>query len=200
MSAAVSPLYFAERLTEASRRREDLLQARRAEPHRRAQDQQLHRPDPAGPAHGQEAHHRRDRRGPARRRDRHGLRALRPQMHVFMGATDVERQKPNVFRMKLLGAEVRAGHLRHAHAEGRDERGAARLGDQCRRHLLLIGTAAGPHPYPDDGARLPVVIGNEAREQILKRRRAACPMRWSPASAAAPTRSACSIPSSTIRA
>ena len=54
---------------------------------------------------------------------------------VYMGATDVERQKPNVFRMKLLGAEVRAGDLRRSHAEGRDERGAARLGRQCRGHL-----------------------------------------------------------------
>ena len=43
------------------------------------------------------------------------------------------------------------------HAEGRDERGPARLGHQCRGHLsTLIGTAAGPHPYPDDGARFPV--------------------------------------------
>ena len=51
---------------------------------------------------------------------------------VYMGAVDVERQKPNVFRMKLLGAEVRPGHLRRRHAEGRDERGAARLGRQRR--------------------------------------------------------------------
>jgi tryptophan synthase beta subunit len=42
-----------------------------------------------------------------------------------MGATDVERQAPNVFRMKLLGAEVKPGHRRQRHAEGRHERGAA---------------------------------------------------------------------------
>jgi tryptophan synthase beta chain len=52
---------------------------------------------------------------------------------VYMGATDVERQAPNVFRMKLLGAEIEAGQGRQRHAEGRDERGAARLGDQCRK-------------------------------------------------------------------
>ena len=76
---------------------------------------------------------------------------------VYMGAIDVERQKPNVFRMKLLGAEVRAGHLGRGDAEGRDERGAARLGRQRRTTpIYLIGTVAGPHPYPDDGARLPV--------------------------------------------
>jgi tryptophan synthase beta subunit len=55
---------------------------------------------------------------------------------IFMGATDVERQQPNVFRMKLLGAEVRAGDERRGDAEGRDERGAARLGRQRPRHLL----------------------------------------------------------------
>ncbi len=58
----------------AGRRRQDLFQARRAQPHRLAQDQQLPRPDPARPPHGQDAHHRRDRRRPARRRRRHGLR------------------------------------------------------------------------------------------------------------------------------
>ena len=51
---------------------------------------------------------------------------------VYMGATDVERQAPNVFRMKLLGAEGRAGVIRPRHVEGRHERGAARLGHQCR--------------------------------------------------------------------
>ena len=52
---------------------------------------------------------------------------------VYMGATDVERQKPNVFRMKLLGAEVKPVTSGAGHAEGRDERGAARLGRQRRR-------------------------------------------------------------------
>jgi tryptophan synthase beta subunit len=47
---------------------------------------------------------------------------------VYMGATDVERQAPNVFRMKLLGAKVSSGDIRPRHAQGRDERGAARLG------------------------------------------------------------------------
>ena len=56
---------------------------------------------------------------------------------VYMGAVDVERQKPNVFRMKMLGAEVRPGAVRRPHAEGRDERGFARLGHQCRQHVLL---------------------------------------------------------------
>jgi hypothetical protein len=85
MSAAPARSISRERLTEEARRREDLFQARRAEPHRRAQDQQLHRPDPAGPPHGQDAHHRRDRRGPARRRHGHGLRAVRPALRGLHG-------------------------------------------------------------------------------------------------------------------
>ncbi len=80
-----SPLWFAERLTARARRRARLFQARRAQPHRRAQGQQLHGPDPAGPAHGQDPHHRRDRRRPARRRHRHGLRPLRPALHHLHG-------------------------------------------------------------------------------------------------------------------
>ncbi len=73
---------------------------------------------------------------------------------VYMGATNVERQKPNVFRMKLLGAEVKPGTSDASMLAGCDERGRARLGRECRGCLLLIGTvagyligaAAGPHP------------------------------------------------------
>ena len=72
-----TPLYFAERLTEKLRRREDLSQARGPAPHRRAQDQQCARPDPARAADGQEADHRRDRRRPARRGDGDGGGAVR---------------------------------------------------------------------------------------------------------------------------
>ena len=66
-------------------RRQNLLQARGAQPHRRAQGEQRARPDHAGAAHGQAAHHRRDRRRPARRRDRHAVRALRPRMRRLHG-------------------------------------------------------------------------------------------------------------------
>jgi hypothetical protein len=55
---------------------------------------------------------------------------------VYMGATDVERQAPNVFRMKLLGAEVKPVTLGARDAQGRDERRAARLGRQRRDDLL----------------------------------------------------------------
>ena len=104
-----SPLYFAERLTAAARRRQGLLQARRAQPHRRAQDQQHDRPDPARAAHGQDAGSS-PRPAPASTasRPRPWPRRFGLPCVVYMGARDIERQKPNVFRMRLLGAEVRS--------------------------------------------------------------------------------------------
>ena len=88
---------------------------------------------------------------------------------VFMGATDIERQKPNVFRMRLLGAEVRPVTS-----------GAATLKDSMNEALrdwvtnvhdtfYCIGTVAGPHPYPEMVRDFQSVIGREAREQILDR-------------------------------
>ena len=86
---------------------------------------------------------------------------------VYMGATDVERQAPNVFRMKLLGAEVRpvtagSGTLKDAMNEAlRDW--VTNVDDT----YYLIGTAAGPHPYPELVRDFQAVIGTEAREQML---------------------------------
>ena len=88
---------------------------------------------------------------------------------IFMGARDIERQAPNVFRMKLLGAEVRAV-----------ESGARTLKDAMNEALrdwvanvhdtfYIIGTAAGPHPYPELVRDFQSVIGREAREQMLAR-------------------------------
>ncbi|HRC25977.1 MAG TPA: tryptophan synthase subunit beta [Alphaproteobacteria bacterium] len=86
---------------------------------------------------------------------------------IFMGATDIERQKPNVFRMRLLGAEVRAvtsgaGTLKDAMNEA--------LRDwvtNVRDTFYIIGTAAGPHPYPAMVRDFQSVIGTETRKQIL---------------------------------
>ncbi|PDT52023.1 MULTISPECIES: tryptophan synthase subunit beta [Sinorhizobium] len=86
---------------------------------------------------------------------------------VYMGATDVERQAPNVFRMKLLGAEVKPvtagnGTLKDAMNEA--------LRDWVTNvdsTYYLIGTAAGPHPYPEMVRDFQAVIGQEAKEQIL---------------------------------
>jgi tryptophan synthase beta chain len=86
---------------------------------------------------------------------------------VYMGATDVERQAPNVARMKLLGAEIvpvtsGAQTLKDAMNEAlRDW--VAHVDDT----YYVIGTAAGPHPYPEMVRDFQCVIGNEAREQIL---------------------------------
>jgi tryptophan synthase beta chain len=85
---------------------------------------------------------------------------------VYMGATDVERQQPNVFRMKLLGAEVRpvtsgAATLKDAMNEGlRDW--VANVHDT----YYCIGTVAGPHPYPQMVRDFQSVIGTEARAQM----------------------------------
>ncbi|MEL6663709.1 MAG: tryptophan synthase subunit beta [Pseudomonadota bacterium] len=88
---------------------------------------------------------------------------------VFMGETDVERQKPNVFRMKLLGAEIvpvssGTGTLKDAMNEA--------LRDwvtNVESTFYVIGTAAGPHPYPELVRDFQSVIGREARAQILER-------------------------------
>ena len=88
---------------------------------------------------------------------------------IYMGARDIERQQPNVFRMKLLGAEVRAVTS-----------GARTLKDAMNEALrdwvanvhetfYIIGTAAGPHPYPELVRDFQSVIGREARAQMLSR-------------------------------
>jgi len=87
---------------------------------------------------------------------------------VFMGATDVERQKPNVVRMKMLGAEVRAvtagaGTLKDAMNEAlRDW--VTNVADT----YYLIGTAAGPHPYPAMVRDFQQIIGDETRAQMIE--------------------------------
>jgi tryptophan synthase beta chain len=88
---------------------------------------------------------------------------------IYMGAEDVKRQSPNVFRMKLLGAEVvpvtsGGATLKDAMNEGlRDW--VANVHDT----FYIIGTAAGPHPYPELVRDFQSVIGREAREQMLAR-------------------------------
>ena len=85
-----------------------------------------------------------------------------------MGATDIERQKPNVFRMKLLGAEVDPGHVRRRHAQGRLNEALRDWVSNVETTYYIIGTAAGPHPYPAMVRDFQSVIGNEVREQIME--------------------------------
>ncbi|QIV93895.1 tryptophan synthase subunit beta [Allofrancisella frigidaquae] len=88
---------------------------------------------------------------------------------VYMGAKDVERQSPNVFRMKLMGAEVIPVHS-----------GSATLKDACNEALrdwsanyqkahYLLGTAAGPHPFPTIVREFQKMIGQETKQQILEK-------------------------------
>ncbi len=86
---------------------------------------------------------------------------------VYMGEKDIERQKPNVFRMKLLGAEIvpvtcGSQSLKDAMNEAMRD-WVANVDDT----FYIIGTAAGPHPYPELVRDFQCVIGNETREQIM---------------------------------
>jgi tryptophan synthase beta chain len=83
---------------------------------------------------------------------------------VYMGTVDMARQQPNVYRMKLLGAEVRGVEQRQPHAQGRHQRGHPRLGDQRAHHPLPARLSVlGPHPYPLMVRDFQSVIGREAR-------------------------------------
>ncbi|KMV73330.1 tryptophan synthase subunit beta [bacteria symbiont BFo2 of Frankliniella occidentalis] len=88
---------------------------------------------------------------------------------IYMGAKDVERQSPNVFRMRLMGAEVIPVHS-----------GSATLKDACNEALrdwsgsyetahYMLGTAAGPHPFPTIVREFQRMIGEETRQQILEK-------------------------------
>jgi len=94
---------------------------------------------------------------------------LNLKVRVYMGARDIERQSPNVFRMQLMGAEVIPVTS-----------GSATLKDACNEALrdwtanydtahYLLGTAAGPHPFPTIVREFQRMIGREARQQMLDR-------------------------------
>ena len=86
---------------------------------------------------------------------------------VYMGETDIERQRPNVFRMRLLGAEVRP--VNSGTATLKDAMNDALRDWVANVHdtFYIIGTVAGPHPYPAMVRDFQTVIGDEVREQIL---------------------------------
>ncbi len=88
---------------------------------------------------------------------------------VFMGATDMERQKPNVFRMKLLGADIRpvtsgSGTLKDAMNEA-----LRNWVTNVEDTFYIIGTVAGPHPYPAMVRNFQSIIGKEVRAQMHER-------------------------------
>ena len=133
-----------------------LPQARGPRPHRRAQDQQRARPGAP------------DAAGSGKTRviaetgaGQHGVATatacalLDLPCVVYMGEEDIRRQAPNVLRMRALGAEVRPVTSRHRDAQGRGQRGDARLGDERRDDPLRARVGDGPAPVPDDRARPP---------------------------------------------
>ena len=150
--------------------RAGVAQARGPRAHRRAQDQQRHRPGAAGasawapsaswpkPAPVSTASRARPRRA------RLGLPCT-----VYMGEVDMERQAPNVGRMRLLGATV-------VPVTSGDRTLRAAIDEAMRDWVsdpdgtyYLLGSAVGPHPYPYLVRELQAVIGREARAQMLER-------------------------------
>jgi tryptophan synthase beta chain len=86
-----------------------------------------------------------------------------------MGAKDIERQKPNVFRMKLLGAEVRAVESGSASLKNAINEAMRDWIADANDTYYLLGTVAGPHPYPAMIRDFHSIIGREARQQILEK-------------------------------
>lgn len=88
---------------------------------------------------------------------------------IYMGAVDIARQRPNVEKMRLLGAKVEA--VTSGNQTLKDAVNEA-LRDWCshpEETFYLIGSAVGPHPYPDMVARLQSVISEETRQQLLEK-------------------------------
>ena len=86
---------------------------------------------------------------------------------VYMGTEDMRRQAPNVFRMKLLGAEVRAVEAGTRTLKDAVNEAIRDWVTNVRTTYYLLGSAIGPHPYPTMVRDLQSVIGREAREQSL---------------------------------
>ncbi|MBT4989419.1 MAG: tryptophan synthase subunit beta [Rickettsiales bacterium] len=92
-----------------------------------------------------------------------GLKAV-----VYMGAKDYERQKPNVFRMRLLGAEVIKVESGSKTLKSAMNEAMRDWVSNIQDSYYLIGTAAGPHPYPEIVRYFQSIIGIEAKQQILE--------------------------------
>jgi len=91
------------------------------------------------------------------------------ECEVFMGAKDVERQELNVFRMKLLGAKVHAVESGSKTLKDAMNDAIRHWVTHARDTFYIIGTAAGPHPYPLMVRDFQAVISDEAKRQILEK-------------------------------
>jgi len=87
---------------------------------------------------------------------------------VYMGQKDIQRQSPNVFRMKLLGAEIRSVTTGSKSLKDAMNEALRDWVTNVNDTFYIIGTAAGPHPYPAMVRDFQSVIGEEVRQQILK--------------------------------
>ncbi len=87
---------------------------------------------------------------------------------VYMGAVDIERQAPNVARMKMLGAEVRAAHSGSKTLKDATNEAIRDWINNPEDTHYIIGSVVGPHPYPDMVARLQSVISAEVKSQLLE--------------------------------
>ncbi len=87
---------------------------------------------------------------------------------VYMGATDIERQAPNVFKMKLLGAEIKPVTSGTATLKDAMNEALRDWVSNVTDTFYVIGTVAGPHPYPMMVRDFQSVIGKETKQQIIK--------------------------------
>ncbi len=88
---------------------------------------------------------------------------------IFMGAKDIKRQEMNVFRMRLLGAEIREVHSGSATLKDAVNEALRDWASSYKDTHYLLGTAAGPHPYPTMVKTFQKMIGDEVKSQILEK-------------------------------
>ena len=87
---------------------------------------------------------------------------------IYMGEKDIKRQSPNVFRMKLLGAEIKSVNSGSKSLKDAMNEALRDCVTNVRNTFYIIGTVAGPHPYPSMVRDFQSIIGKEVRKQILK--------------------------------
>lgn len=88
---------------------------------------------------------------------------------IYMGATDVLRQRPNVERMKMLGAQIHAVECGSGTLKEAVDVALKAWSENADETFYLIGSAVGPHPYPDMVARLQSIISEEIKNQLLEK-------------------------------
>ncbi|MED4906004.1 tryptophan synthase subunit beta [Parageobacillus thermoglucosidasius] len=105
----------------------------------------------------------------------HGVAAATVAAHfgmeciVFMGEEDIKRQELNVFRMKLLGAEVVPVYSGNRTLKDATNEAIRYWVQHCDDHFYMIGSVVGPHPYPKMVREFQRIIGDEAKQQFLER-------------------------------